>query len=496
MSRWLPVLAALVMTLACTMAVTQPAASEARQWWAGHIETVGPTGPVKLAVRLTLAQDPSGVWHASFDAAPGSLGSGVLAAECSDVRVKPQAISMSLPLGAAMVLHLDRTAPDGGDASGELRAEGMPALPAVLRRMTEAETGAIVPPRPQTPRPPFPYERTEVRVTNDTDGVTLVGTLTFPAGGGGREGGRHPAVVLISDGGQQDRDHEGAFHRPFLVLADHLARAGIATLRLDDRGVAPSGGVPIDATPALLAGDVRAAAAILREHAEIDPARIGLLALGEGTLPAAMAAPDTGVAWLVLVAPQGLPGGEVIALREQRRMEAEGEDPAFIAAQTAATQRLMSLLAGGGGHDEIGAAIREAMLTGIRSLRGEGVPPEDWQFEETISQQLHQYTAPAARGWIAADPREALRKVRMPVLLVAGQLDRAMPTGDTFPAAEAALREGGAAITAHRLPGLNHLLQPAVTGFADEISTIRTTIDPKALALITEWIRAQEPANR
>lgn len=495
MLRWLPALSVLIALLAPAAAPAQssapPREAPARQWWAGHVEMLGPIGPVRLPIMLTLAQDEAGAWHASLDIAPES-NPGLLAAECTDVRVTPEALSLTLALSPPMSFHAERMPPGGDEARGEFHADGMPPLSATLRRVTQAEAAAIVPARPQTPRPPFPYPRTEVRVTNPTDGVSLAGTLTLPAAEG-----PHPAVLLVTGGGLQDRDHQVGFHRPFLVIADHLTRAGVATLRLDDRGMAPSGGSPLDATPDLLAGDIRAAVAMLRATDGIDPQRIGVLALGEGTLPAAMAAAeDETIAWLALIAPQGLPGGDVIVLREQRRMEAEGEDPAYIAAQTEATRRLMDLLAGRGNHEQVAAAIREAMLTGIHSLRGEGLRPEEWELEEAVSSQLHEYTSPSVRAWIAADPRTALAKVRVPVLLVAGELDRVMPVGDTFPAAEAALREAGAEVAAHRLPGLNYLLQPAVTGFNDEIATIRTTIDAAALELITQWIKARAPRER
>lgn len=491
MPRWPTLLPILITVLIAAAASAQPPAGAARQWWAGHVETPGPSGPVRLPVVITLAPDDAGAWHASFDVAPGAAGMGLLAAECTGVSVTPGALSLTLPLSPPMALRVERSPADGDEATGELRGDGMPPLPAVLRRVTEAEAATVVPARPQTPRPPLPYERIEVRVPTQ-GGIELAGTLTMPGGDG-----PHPAVLLVSGGGQQDRDHQVGFHRPFLVLADHLTRAGVATLRLDDRGVAPSGGVPLDATPEHLAADVRAAIALLRGSEGVDPSRIGVLALGEGTVPAAMAAAeDPAIAWLALIAPQGLPGGEVIALREQRRMEAEGEDPEYIAAQTEATRRLMALLAGSGNHEQIQGAIREAMLTGIRSYRGEGVPPEEWQLEETVSAQLHEYTAPASRGWIAADPRESLRRLRIPVLLIAGELDRVMPVGDTLPAAEAAVHEAGVEVSVQRMAGLNHLLQPALTGFADEIATIRTTIDPAALDVITDWILARGPRER
>ncbi|HVP14317.1 MAG TPA: hypothetical protein VMS88_02160, partial [Terriglobales bacterium] len=91
--------------------------------------------------------------------------------------------------------------------------------------------------RPQDPAKPYPYDEEEVRIENAPAHVTLAGTLTKPRGAG-----PFPAVVLITGSGPQDRDESLLGHRPFLVLADRLTRAGLAVLRCDDRGTAKSTG--------------------------------------------------------------------------------------------------------------------------------------------------------------------------------------------------------------------------------------------------------------
>ena len=84
--------------------------------------------------------------------------------------------------------------------------------------------------RPQTPVPPFPYSTEEVAFSNG--GITLNGTLTLPA-----NCNKNTKVVLMVTGsGQQNRDEEVFDHKPFAVIADALARQGIASLRYDDRG--------------------------------------------------------------------------------------------------------------------------------------------------------------------------------------------------------------------------------------------------------------------
>ncbi len=85
------------------------------------------------------------------------------------------------------------------------------------------------------PREGAPYRAEEVRVHTPA-GLSLSGTLTLP----GPEYGRAPAVVTITGSGPQDRDERisgvGGY-RPYWELADTLARIGIATLRLDGRGI-------------------------------------------------------------------------------------------------------------------------------------------------------------------------------------------------------------------------------------------------------------------
>ncbi|WP_444459753.1 hypothetical protein [Rhodobacter capsulatus] len=83
--------------------------------------------------------------------------------------------------------------------------------------------------RPQDPRfRPYPHRS-----------LHIAGPAGVLAGDcAARRPGPFPAVLLLAGSGPQDRDEHVAGHRPFLVLSDALARAGIASLRYDKRGVA------------------------------------------------------------------------------------------------------------------------------------------------------------------------------------------------------------------------------------------------------------------
>lgn len=92
--------------------------------------------------------------------------------------------------------------------------------------------------RPQTPKPPYPFSVVDT-VFTAADGAVMSATLCMPAEA---EGTAVPAVVMVTGSGPQNRDEELMDHRPFAVIADYLARRGIASLRYDDRGTGRSTG--------------------------------------------------------------------------------------------------------------------------------------------------------------------------------------------------------------------------------------------------------------
>jgi hypothetical protein len=67
-------------------------------------------------------------------------------------------------------------------------------------------------------------------VTFRSGSITLACTLSVPSGNG-----PFPAVVLLSGSGPQNRDSEVFGFRPFQVIAEHLAKGGVAVLRVRRR---------------------------------------------------------------------------------------------------------------------------------------------------------------------------------------------------------------------------------------------------------------------
>jgi pimeloyl-ACP methyl ester carboxylesterase len=314
--------------------------------------------------------------------------------------------------------------------------------------------------------------------------VKLAGTIAAPRGAG-----RHPAAIFVTGSGAQDRDETIVGHKPFAVIADHLARYGIASLRCDDRGVGGSSGVLADSTTLQLIGDVRAMIAFLAARTEIDPQRIGLLGHSEGASIAAGAAADNdGVSFLVLLAAPGMRGDEVLRVQLEAILQASGVGRASIDAQLAVQKRLLEMLIAGAAADD----MRPVVLELVELQSGPATAQSKPMIDATVAAQMAMLGSKWFRSAVAHDPQESLRRVRCPVLAVTGDLDLQAPPEQNLRPIRHALREAeNERVTIRRFEALNHLLQRAKTGLPDEYQNIEQTIDPMALEAIGDWISRQ-----
>jgi len=103
--------------------------------------------------------------------------------------------------------------------------------------------------------------------------ILLEGTLSIP-----EKEGPHPAILLVCGPGPLDRDALGMFTN----LSHYLASSGIAVLNFDKRGTGKSHGKFSHFTRNDLMGDLQAAKDFLVQQEEIDKSRIGVLGHSEG----------------------------------------------------------------------------------------------------------------------------------------------------------------------------------------------------------------------
>ncbi|HYE03409.1 MAG TPA: alpha/beta hydrolase [Phycisphaerales bacterium] len=458
-----------------------PAAAEALvEHWIGQIDVPDPNHR-DVEVVLTLWQSPGEPWRAILDLPPGQATPVVSAAWCPEVHVQGARALLATGGDSPTVLEFERA---GARATGVVRIGGVFEAPLSLTRAERATALERVLARPQEPRPPFPYRLADVRITSPADQAQLAGTATFPPGPG-----PHPAVALVGDFGPLDRDQAAAWHRPGAVLADAFARAGFATIRLDSRGTGASTGDEHGATLDVRAADVRAAVEHLAGTGVIDRACVGLVGLGEGCVVAALAAgAEPRPAFLVLLGPRGLPGAEAMVARDRARLSAEGESSRYIEARLEKRRAALDLALAGAPEDRLAAAARAEIEFEAEQRRGEGTAPEPWQMDFLVRERLEGLVSTKARDFLRSDPAPAYRAAAdVPALVIAGELDAESPPADHLPV----LREAFAG-PRHRvesLAGLNHRMQPATTGFEDEMERLSVTVAPLVIDGAVAWAR-------
>jgi len=374
--------------------------------------------------------------------------------------------------------------PDG-KFHGTFKQGGM-NLPLVLERIKERPTP---PSRPQDPKKPYPYIEEEVKVVNEAakPAVTLAGSLTLP-----NSSGPHPAVVLITGSGAQNRNEELLNHRPFLVLADHLTRKGIAVLRLDDRGVGGSSkGTPKD-TSKDFAGDIRAAVAHLAKDSRIDAKKIGLVGHSEGGMIAPMVAaeaPDA-IAFIVLLAGPALPGDQLLQIQGEKILRANGASAADATSNREIQKRLFAVLRDEPDQKKAADRLEAEMKTSIKKLPG--ILRKSFETEQARKMQIGILDNAWMRYFLAYDPMPTLKKVRCPVLAVWGEKDLQVPPIENVEALKKEMPDWAERkMTLQVFPSLNHLFQTCSSGSPLEYQQLEETFAPIALVAVADWISKQ-----
>lgn len=266
--------------------------------WEGELHL----GASSLTLVLNISHDEMGI-HCTLDS-PNQQAKGIPAElETAD----SLSISIAIPsLSASYECIIS-----GDIMTGTFKQSGL-ELPLSFKKSSVADNQV----RSQTPVPPFPYTEEEVQFTNSTAGVTLCGTLTIPK----NKQADLPAIILVSGSGLQDRNESIFGHQPFLVIADYLARHGIATLRYDDRGYGQSSHIDVgNSTTRDFLGDAAAGIQYLKEKGNFS--RIGILGHSEGANIAIMLGGEKKVDFVISMAAIGVRGDSALTAQANRIME-------------------------------------------------------------------------------------------------------------------------------------------------------------------------------
>ena len=430
--------------------------------WSGIINL--PTG--KLEMIFKISENDSGTLVSKLD---------VPAQGAKDLPVAETRFSSdSLFLNVAMILgNYEGKFTSDSTIEGNWKQSGM-TFPLSLKKttiITELK-------RPQTPKPPFPYQIKDVEYVNPKSRLKLAGTLTLP-----ENTKTCPAIVLISGSGAQDRDETLFGHKPFLVIADYLTRHGIAVLRVDDRGVGGSEGNIRDATSEDFAGDVEAGVNFLKTVSEINPKQIGLIGHSEGGLIAPLVATQyTDIAFIVLLAGPGISGQQILYAQARLLNKAAGATDEQIEQNRKLQENIFSILLTEKDSVKRISSLQSAYTNGAYSMMNADQ-------KMAIDKQIASIDTKWFKFFLTYDPFPTLAKVKCPVLALDGSKDLQVPADENLEAIENALKKGGNKnFKTIKLEGLNHLFQHCKTGLPTEYAQIEETISPEVLEIINNWI--------
>lgn len=456
------------------------------QRWEGSVEL---PGGQKLNFEVSLEKDAGTISIPAQGAKDLALTSVAIGEKIT--------FTLALPNAAANAVWEFTPSADGKTAEGTLKQMGQ-EFKSTMKALApgEAAKGSN---RPQEPKPPFPYTSEDVTITvappqaapgtNDPPKAhTLAGTLTIPEGKG-----PFPAVILVSGSGPQDRDEQLLGHKPFLVLADHLTRKGIAVLRYDDRGVGKSTGDFVTGASDDFAEDALAALKFLADRSEVDRAKVGIVGHSEGGLIAPMVAAASDVPrFIVLLAGPGIAGSDLLVLQGRLISEAGGVSKEDAVRNAEESRKILEMIRDGKPSDEVSQALRKAIddeLATDPKTKDKPAEERSKQSEQMVTQQMSALASPWIRRFLQIDPTVALAKVKVPVLAINGEKDLQVPPKENLTGIERSLKAGGnTRFTTKELPGLNHLFQTCTTGSPSEYADIDETFAPAALDAVSSWI--------
>ncbi len=288
--------------------------------------------------------------------------------------------------------------------------------------------------RPQNPLPPYPYTTEEIEFVNDEANATLYGTITYPVGY--IQGKKVPVVVMVTGSGPQNRDSEIYEHKPFLIIADYLARNGYATLRYDDRCVGKSTGRFQAETTKEVAKDAALAVKYLRDTKKFS--EIGVLGHSEGGNVAFMLGSDKLIDFAITMAGVGVQGDECLY------------------------------------------------------QQGIAIAKQSGQEYQLTKEQLREYLIGTMSPWyeffLDYDPASDISKTTCPVLVMNGEKDLQVIASSNVEAIKGNLPKNKKS-QVKIYPGLNHLFQECTTGLPTEYINIEQTISPIVLEDIAAWLK-------
>jgi pimeloyl-ACP methyl ester carboxylesterase len=301
---------------------------------------------------------------------------------------------------------------------------------------------------------------TDSDVTIPANGFSIAGTLTMPPVLGRL---RHPTVVLVAGSGPVDRDSTVAGIPILSQLAGALVQKGFMVLRYDKRGVGQTGGRTESATQRDYADDLIAVVRWLEKRDDVDDRRLAVAGHSEGGSIAMLAAArEKKITSLVLISTAGTTGAELVLEQQLRELDRLKLSEAEKAQKIALQKQIQAAVTSGTGWDSL---------------------PEDLR---------KQADTPLFKSLLLFNPAETMPRLKQPILVVHGDLDSQVPPqhAEKLAALARARKKDAGPVEVVHVPGVNHLLVPAVTGDVQEYAQLKDkTISPTLVTAIVDWLQ-------
>jgi uncharacterized protein len=343
--------------------------------------------------------------------------------------------------------------------------------------------------RPQNPSEPFNYIIQEQFVDSRIDSVSLAGSLYLPD-----TIGKHKLAIITTGSGAPGRNELFGGHQIFGIIADYLARNGIAVFIYDERGAGKSGGVFTTNTTRTFLTDVLNLIRYFKNHDNIDDSKIGLVGHSEGALVAfkTAAVNQNDVAFIVSMAGPGVKIVELFKKQAEELYNLADIEPELRELLIAHRKEMFDAYV----NNPKGTHPRTT-LNNLCEKYAEKMSEEDVERFRMNEYGAHYFLSQVQSKWMAyflkLEPQSYIVRTKCPVLVLNGDKDIQINAEINTKAIAEALKKGeNESFKIKIYEGLNHIFQTAQTGTQSEYMYIQESISQEVLEDILLFIRDLE----
>ncbi|WMI64144.1 acyl-CoA thioester hydrolase/BAAT C-terminal domain-containing protein [Aestuariibaculum sp. YM273] len=342
----------------------------------------------------------------------------------------------------------------------------------------------------QHPKKPYPYFVDNVKFKGSETGLVYGGTLTIPKGKS-----KYPLAVLISGTGQHDRNYTYSGHQFFTVLADYLARNGIASLRVADRGKDETTGDFSLATSLDFANDVQEALNYLKNRTDIDHSFLGLIGHSEGGMIASIeTSRNKDVKFMVSLAGVAVSGLKTLELQNKAILKGIHKTDGLLDKHMEMFNTMFQTVYHSKKEDSLELRLEHSVTKWKQEQDSTTIKALNLDDGRDLD-LIYRYARIAKTNWyrymIHYNSKKYLSKIKVPVLALNGEQDIMVLSNENLEAYRKYLPKKKK-ITTKVYSKLNHMFQHCEKCTNEEISELEEVFSEEALKDISKWIKQIE----